>query len=94
MRLGKSKQRQVHEIVLFWYDNLLVTAKSEQNRSDLLRDVKWVTKTHEAWWKTTNNTHGDMPSKDFTNGDNAFTNTRGEVEYLGIKFVWKSDQQW
>ena len=90
----KLKRRQVHAIVLFWYDNLLVIAKSEQVRSDLLRDIKWVTETHKAWWKTTKNAHGDAPTQDFTSGDNAFTCTRGEVEYLGIKFVWKSDQQW
>ena len=37
----KLKKRQVHAIVLFWYDSLLVIAKSEQIRSGLLRDIKY-----------------------------------------------------
>lgn len=80
----------VSAFTIFWYDNLLIVAKSDKVRKSLIAAFLTTTKTYGAHWKIT---AAGAPTRASTTDPAAFTTSRGEVDYLGIHFEWKSGMQ-
>lgn len=68
--------------ILFWYDNLLIVADSENLRDTLQEAIMATAKTFSAKWKAPT----DIAPLGFTYGAEAFCVSTNKVQFLGLDF--------